>query len=433
MDTFFTHKVSNLEFKDFNFLEHNESALNFARQFAYENISYNSDNDELLDDYDELEIINSDTTNTEINEEIEIVQIQTSNLSPCAVLDTIDGNIQKCNSTYKLRGVWQLVGIWQLDHDVVIQTGKSNTNVEQSIIHNRRCKFCNKNYYFFSRGKYCKEHSWELTGKQIRTACIAQKECNLFQELNSIMIKAESNENVRYVCCHCFEKQGGHLYVQPGKGKAAFDCIKENIHLGETSLALELMSKWILYVAQNENLDYQEKVLTLITPALQQLNSKFEQSISQKSPSLFVFQCIFNDFKFNEKVEIKKPKDWYHTGTDLANSIWMNRKYIRDHKTSLKTPQCLKEYSSAIPPFLYNFFEGLIHFLLSKRCQIANETQKRQKKLIALKKIDDKKVEKITTMLSSIILTSSFTNTQFWLTRSLASLYRKPRLSFSLH
>ncbi|RHZ77026.1 hypothetical protein Glove_186g165 [Diversispora epigaea] len=383
MDTFFTHKVSNLESKDFNFLEHNESALNFARQFAYENISYNSDDDELLDDYDELEIINSDTTNTEINEEIEIVQIQTSNLSPCAVLDTIDGNIQKCNSTYKLRGVWQLVGTWQLDHDAVIQTGKElnklgvcqthfmfdqnrlhqsgakgNTNVEQSIIHNRRCKFCNKNYYFFSRGKYCKEHSWELAGKQIRTACIAQKGCNLFQELNSIMIKAESNENARYVCCHCFEKQGGHLYVRPGKGKAAFDCIKENMHLGETSLALELMSKWILYVAQNENLDYQEKVLTLITPALQQLNSKFEQSISQKSPSLFVFRCIFNDFKFNEKVEIKKPKDWYHTGTDLANSIWMNRKYIRDHKTSLKTPQCLKEYSSAIPPFLYNFFEG---------------------------------------------------------------------------
>ena len=36
-------------------------------------------------------------------------------------------------------------------------------------------------------------------------------------------------------------------------------------------------------------------------------------------------------------------------------------------------------------------------------------------------------------MLSSIILTIGFTNTPFWLTRSLASLCRKPRLFSSLH
>ena len=42
-------------------------------------------------------------------------------------------------------------------------------------------------------------------------------------------------------------------------------------------------------------------------------------------------------------------------------------------------------------------------------------------------------MQKISTMLSSIILTMGFTNTPFWLTQSLASLCRKPRLLSSLH
>ncbi|RHZ84898.1 hypothetical protein Glove_74g142 [Diversispora epigaea] len=404
MNTFFINEVS----EDFNFLKNNKNVLNLARQFVFENIE---EEEELIDNDDELEIINPNIINTEINEEIEIEQTNTSNLSLCVVINTINGKIQRCNSTEKLKGVWQLVGTWQLDSNVAIQTDKelnklgvcqthfmfdqnclyqsgtkSNKDVKQSIIHNRRCKFCNKNYYFFSRGKYCKEHSWEIAEKQIHMACIAQKGCNIFQEFYPIIIKAKSNKRAHYICCNCFKKQGGHLYVRPEKGKIALDCKKENMHLSETSLVLELMNKWILYVAQNESIDYQEKVLTLITPALQQLNSKFEQPI-QKPPSLFVFRYIFNDI--NKKVEDKKPDDWYHI--------------------------------------------GLIYTLLFKRYQIANERQKQRKQLIISKKIDSKKVERITTMLSSIILTSSFTNTQFWFTRSLASLCRKKKLSSSLH
>ncbi|RHZ84801.1 hypothetical protein Glove_74g102 [Diversispora epigaea] len=504
--------------EDFNFLENNKNALNLARQFVLENIE---EEEELIDDDDELEIINPNIINTEINKEIEIEQTNTSNLSPCVVIDTINRKIQRLiqiDKELNKLGVCQTH--FMFDQNRLYQSGaKSNKDVEQR--------------------KYCKEHSWEIAGKQIHMACIAQKGCNVFQEFYPIIVKAKSNERARghlyvrpgkgkialdckkenmhlgetslalelmskwisyvaqnesidyqekvltlitpalqqlnskfeqpiqkppslfvfryifndinekvedkkpddcnlciwatricYICCNCFEKQGGHLYVRPGKGKIALDCKKENMHLSETSLVLELMNKWILYVAQNESIDYQEKVLTLITPALQQLNSKFEQPI-QKPPSLFVFRYIFNDI--NEKVEDKKPDDWYHIGTNLANTIWINRKYVRDHKIFLEIPQCLKEYSSAIPPFLYKFFEGLIYILLFKRHQIANERQKQRKQLIISKEIDSKKVERITTMLSSIILTSSFTNTQFWLTRSLASLCRKKKLSSSLH
>ena len=47
--------------------------------------------------------------------------------------------------------------------------------------------------------------------------------------------------------------------------------------------------------------------------------------------------------------------------------------------------------------------------------------------------MNQKKVQKISTMLSSIILTMGFTNTSLWLTKSLTSLCRKPRLLSSLH
>ncbi|RHZ84920.1 hypothetical protein Glove_74g285 [Diversispora epigaea] len=67
---------------------------------------------QLIDDDNELEIINPNIINTEINEKIEIEQTNTSN---CVVIDTINGKIQRHNSTEKLRGVWQLVGTWQLD------------------------------------------------------------------------------------------------------------------------------------------------------------------------------------------------------------------------------------------------------------------------------------------------------------------------------
>ena len=118
---------------------------------------------------------------------------------------------------------------------------------------------------------------------------------------------------------------------------------------------------------------------------------------------------------------------------DLANCVLTSRKHIRDHKTSLETPQCLDEYCNAIPPFLYKFFEGIIYTLLSKRCQIANEIQKRRKNWITPKEVNIQKVKTITTMLCSIILTACFTNTQFWLTRLLASLCKKLRLLSSLH
>jgi hypothetical protein len=213
--------------EDVTSLEDNERALDFARQLIFENSDVSSDED-FFDEQDDISIGNSDTIGTEASDEIEIeiAQNKVSTLSPCVVLDVIDGNLQKCNSTENLRGLWQLVGIWQLDSESVIQAGKElnklgvcqmhflfdqnqlhsggakkNKDISQSLIYCRRCKFCGKNYHIFSRGKYCEEHSWKLIGKQIYTACIAQKGCNALQEFCPIVVKAKSDEKARYICC----------------------------------------------------------------------------------------------------------------------------------------------------------------------------------------------------------------------------------------
>ena len=92
--------------EDVTSLEDNERALDFARQLTFENNDISSDED-FFDEQDSISIGNSNTTDTEADNEIEIeiAQNKVSTLSPCVVLDVIDGNLQKCNSTNNLRGL----------------------------------------------------------------------------------------------------------------------------------------------------------------------------------------------------------------------------------------------------------------------------------------------------------------------------------------
>ncbi|GBB98812.1 hypothetical protein RclHR1_03330009 [Rhizophagus clarus] len=68
-----------------------------------------------------------------------------------------------------------------------------------------------------------------------------------------------------------------------------------------------------------------------------------------------------------------------------------------------------------------------VNKLLFNRRQITNRIAKSRKTDYIPKEVNQKKVQK------TIILTIEFTNTPFWLTQSLASLYRKLRLLSSLH
>ena len=105
----------------------NRITIELARQL---NTNKNSSNNEesigsknSINESKTVSLIESiETENIEHETEKEISQISNNNvLIPCAIIDHIDGEIKKCNSTNKLRRLWQLVGIWELDTDTIIQ------------------------------------------------------------------------------------------------------------------------------------------------------------------------------------------------------------------------------------------------------------------------------------------------------------------------
>ncbi|GET00647.1 hypothetical protein GLOIN_2v1474502 [Rhizophagus clarus] len=457
VDEFFDN-IADYE-EDFSFVRNNESAFYSAKKRALEN--------------------NSDSS-TDNNFEGEVNDDQSETTA-----DLKDGKLQKCNSDEKLRGLWQLIGTWQLDNLAVNQAGKElhklgicyshfmfdqnklhkagakgGKSVNQSLIHSRRCRFCGKDYYFFSRGKYCEEHSWNILGKEFRLACICQKGCNALEQIDPIITLTNSNNKynkTRYVCCKCYEENGGHIYIRRGHGKRGVHCSETENHSGDVAASLELMGNWILQVAYEGNSDLQERILAVITPALQQLNntdnsSQKSKSSSSKSniennslqtinlssenkilktPSLFAIKLIFKLYSIN--LNKLNSKHSYLFGNKLAEFLLKNCKYLHVNKVFLENPQSLDEYQNAIPTELYNFFEGIISKLLFNRRQIANRVAKSRKVEYIPKEVNQKKLQKISTMLSSIILTIGFTNTSFWLTQTLTSLCRKPRLLSSLH
>ncbi|PKC70635.1 hypothetical protein RhiirA1_454521 [Rhizophagus irregularis] len=483
VDDFFDN-IADYE-EDFSFIRNNESALNFAKKKALENNSNSSTNDNFEDVTDNW---SETTVSTDIDADLEIAQIVATNLSKCVVMDMCDnGKFQRCNSDEKLRGLWQLIGTWQLDNLAVLQAGKDlnklgicyshfmfdqnklhgagakgEKNVKQSLIHSRRCIFCRKDHYFFSRGQYCKEHSWKILGKELRLACICQKGCDAIKKLDPIITLTNSNNKynkTRYICCECYEKNGGHLFIRSRKkGKKAVHCSETNNHSGDVAASLELIGNWILQVAHEGNSEFQEKILAEITPALQQLdnmnnlsqkndspfsendtidNSSQTNNLSSKTnkilniPSFFAVNLIFK--LYNVNLNKINSKDSYLYGDNLARFLLENRQKLHNNKLLLENPQSLDEYQNAIPVELYNLFSGMVSKLLLNRCQVANKIAKSRKKEYVPKEVNQKKVQKISIMLSSIILTIGFTNTSFWLTQTLASLCRKPRLLSSLH
>lgn len=223
-------------------------------------------------------------------------------------------------------------------------------------------------------------------------------------------------------------------------------CNETKNHSGEAAASLELMGNWILQVANEGNSELQERILAIITPALQYLdnvknslqkndstsendiinnsiqenNLLLEKNKNLKIPSSFVVKSIFKLYSINlNKLYLN---NWHSFGNKLAESLLKNRQYLLDNKVLLENSQSLDEYSNAIPVELYNLFEGMVRKLLFNRCQIVNRVAKLRKKEYTPMEVNEKKVQKISIMLSSIILMIGFTNTSFWLIKSLASL-----------
>ncbi|PKK76933.1 hypothetical protein RhiirC2_862259 [Rhizophagus irregularis] len=96
--------------------------LNEADMIHDENSEYESE-------YDDFESENEENFNNDYESDIRVEQSKPKNLTPCVLIDKIDGKIQRCKNLESFRTLWQLVGIWQVDSNEVLEANESLENL----------------------------------------------------------------------------------------------------------------------------------------------------------------------------------------------------------------------------------------------------------------------------------------------------------------
>ncbi|GES94350.1 hypothetical protein GLOIN_2v1829825 [Rhizophagus clarus] len=288
----------------------------------YENLENNLVNDDEYENLDEifynenenfggLSDIEKDKSD-EKHDEIVTQLKDKQELSPCVIIDVFENKIQRCNSTTNLKQLWQMVGMWQIDEEEIkkknfliknlgvcythfmydqnklhILSLKQTKNYTESIIHHRRCLFCNKNKFFFSRSKNCVQHSYIVMGKNIQVPCIGQKKCGALQEYHPLVFSTESSKYARYICMACYEEKGGHIYQRVRRGvREDPNCDNMSHHENDTKKALEAIGYWILDIAASEKSIWQNKLLIHLVLFINQLNQeKSDNTLDILTPS----------------------------------------------------------------------------------------------------------------------------------------------------
>ncbi len=98
----------------------NQNSFEAIHQLLQE-ITSSSDSSE---EWESDSAFSSESTEVENNESIPQTT-EKSDLSACAVIDIIEGEIRSCGDTENLCSLWQLVGMWQLDQSIVEGVGKN--------------------------------------------------------------------------------------------------------------------------------------------------------------------------------------------------------------------------------------------------------------------------------------------------------------------
>ncbi|CAG8592004.1 12399_t:CDS:2 [Ambispora gerdemannii] len=173
--------------------------------------------------------------------------------------------IQKCSNPV-FCPIKQLQGTWELDFasDGIHKRGsKKKVSIEEALIHRRRCLFCHKHKYFFSRGS-CDAHSWKILGRNLQAPCIGLEECPVYKEDNFSQ-RSLSNNRARYTCS-CFLAEGGHFIERKGRGNKKIKCFDQ--HKNESSKFLELIGRWIQSMATFPNDDIKNVLLKELSKTL---------------------------------------------------------------------------------------------------------------------------------------------------------------------
>jgi hypothetical protein len=332
---------------------------------------------------------------------------------------------------------------FNLDHNSVLHPIENNFTkpISSAMIVFKRCLHCGHNFGIYSRGKFCKNHTWNVIGKNLQTSCVCQFNCPSFtNEISFLSEKIKDDINYsyrsRYICQTCYHRNGGHYYKPPGRGKKTTSC-KEK-HEDDPKEVLNKIGKFIIDVANSDDNDSKQRLLSKLTISLASYWKKdsvnnFQQT-SPNLPSLFLINTIFKLQGVDKLNEEKKgnlsPNDSFNYGELLGKYVLKCKEYIKEHNDQLTNPSSLTEYYEAFPQAITRFFNGFIgillkhhhDFILKKRNCCSLEQHLSQTKD---QKLDQTHLIKITTFLSSIIFTIAFRRTKFWLTSLLASLCRR--------
>jgi len=208
-----------------------------------------------------------------------------------------------------------------------------------------------------------------------------------------IVTAAKLQQKSRYVCCSCFEKNGGHLYVRPGKGKSTLQCKIQGNHYEDAKKGLQLISNWITNLANSNNDLLKTKALAYFTSLIEQLfnstSSSMNENTNTYSPtpivltppheasSFFLINSLFKLHRMNLKdYYYSFHEDFQKIGLQIGHELLKNRKQILQKKRELEEPNSLEEYRSALPLKLYGLLKSIIRVLFEKRKQCANHKKK---------------------------------------------------------
>ncbi|CAB4428283.1 unnamed protein product [Rhizophagus irregularis] len=251
--------------------------------------------------------------------------------------------------------------------------------------------------YFFGRGNGCSKHSRKLLGKSIQVACNGQHTCPALGKYNLICKPAlEDTKYSRYICSECYELEGGHFHVKPEKGKLLETCINQKYHDEDPKKNLEIIARWLFYVKNNKNKEYQEKVLGIFLPTyLQFLNANYSYEInteivSNQSQSITTFSNTSHNFFIPTLLKLPtffmvrvltrlnqipiypdekelEDDDFEKLGKLAGDKLWQSYKRLKTNKIYLQSPTNITEYIDAFPKFLKIFFEKMFLQLESKK------------------------------------------------------------------
>ncbi|CAG8587417.1 334_t:CDS:2, partial [Scutellospora calospora] len=153
----------------------------------------------------------------------------------------------------------------------------------------------------------------------------------------------------------CFEANGSYLHQRLGPGVSNFGC---NSKHDDLSTILEKFRNWIKLMAKSDNKLQKQQLIWSLLLAIKILKSGLPKDLiyspfdNQILPTLLMTQIAFKlakiDLSDKAKAEFLEEKECTQFGNLLGESLWQSRIVLKNNLLTLKNPQSLEQYATAL-------------------------------------------------------------------------------------